>query len=59
MRRRQPYRKQCPDADIVSVMIAYNIYIAAETEAAAASAQMRRVAATVKDVAGIYQPSLF
>ena len=48
----------CPDADIVSIMIAYNIYIAAETEAAAAS-QMRRVADTVKDVAGIYQPSLF
>ena len=39
-------------------MIAYNVYIAAETEAAAAS-QMRRVADTVKDVAGIYQPSLF
>ena len=48
----------CPDADIVSIMVAYNIYIAAETEAAAAS-QMRRVADTVKDVAGIYQPSLF
>ena len=48
----------CPDADITSIMIAYNVYIAAETEAAAAS-QMRRVADTVKDVAGIYQPSLF
>ena len=48
----------CPDADITSIMVAYNIYIAAETEAAAAS-QMRRVADTVKDVAGIYQPSLF
>ena len=51
-------QEHCPDADMVSVMIAYNIYIAAETEAAAAS-QMRRVADTVKDVAGIYQPSLF
>ena len=51
-------QEHCPDADIVSIMVAYNIYIAAETEAAAAS-QMRRVADTVKDVAGIYQPSLF
>ena len=52
------FQKACPDTDIVSVMIAYNIYIAAKTEAAAAS-QMRRVVDTVKAVAGIYQPSLF
>ena len=52
------FQAEFPDADIASIMVAYNIYIAAETEAGAA-AQMRRVAATVKDVADMYQPTLF
>ena len=47
-----------PDADIAALAIAWNIYVAAESDADAAS-RMRAVAGTVRDVADIYQPSLF
>ena len=51
-------QKEYPDADVPSLMVAYTVYINAETEASA-SKQMERVADTVKNVAGIYQPSLW
>ena len=51
-------QEEYPDADVPSLMVAYTVYINAETEASA-SKQMERVADTVKNVAGIYQPSLW
>ena len=51
-------QEEYPDADVPSLMVAYTVYVNAETEASA-SKQMERVADTVKSVAGIYQPSLW
>ena len=48
----------CPDVDFSAVMIAYVVYTNAVTEGDAAK-EMTKVAETVSNVAGIYQPALW